>query len=169
MIVDETQGTPELDEAFATLTPTATQPQGEPTMHIDLIEPTASEPEDTLSAMLVTALMAMLTPRIEAMVEKKFAELATNADTLAQMSDNFRTEITSLIDEAVSGAMQDHVSEYGHPDTDAIDDRVNDALRHADNIVTEDMLDRMVSDVLDEELEGRVSSILDNATVSISV
>ena len=152
MIIDETQGTPELDEAFATITPTVTATQGEPTMHtqntntlpIDVATPDASEPEDTLSAMLVTALMAMLTPRIEAMVEKKFAELATNADTLAQMSDNFRTEITSLIDEAVSGALSDHVSEYDHHDTDAIDALIRSMLHTQ-------------------------SSILDNATVSISV
>ena len=124
------------------------------TLPIDVATPDASEPEDTLSAMLVTALMAMLTPRIEAMVEKKFAELATNADTLAQMSDNFRTEITSLIDEAVSGAMQDKIA---------------NALRHSDDVLTARNLHEKMNDYLDEELEGRVSSILDNATVSISV
>lgn len=118
-------------------------------------------------ALLGTMLKA-LTDHIERVVDRRFAALVENHKTLALMDDDMKTAISLMIDEAI----ENHEAEQDHWTEEQLDHNTEafmDAWARNNDYITENRLDEKVSDVLDDVLQEKLESLLDNATVNISI
>jgi len=107
-------------------------------------------PQADQAIALTDALVALITPLIERMVEKKFAALVQNHNTLSHMDE-------SLIDkmwEVANTAVENHEQDKAHPEEDDVTSRVEDTietyLRRNHGFVTEDKVNDIVSEAIEQ-------------------
>lgn len=118
-------------------------------------------------ALLGTMLKA-LTDHIERVVDRRFAALVESHKTLALMDDGMKTAISLMIDEAI----ENHEAEQDHWTEEQLDHNTEafmDAWARNNDYITENQLAEKVGDVLDDVLSEKLESLLDGASVSISI
>lgn len=124
--------------------------------------------EDPAMPALMHVLLAAFEKHVDMLVETRFAALVESHKTLALMDDGMKTAISLMIDEAI----ENHEAEQDHWTEEQLDHNTEafmDSWARNNDYITENQLAEKVGDVLDDVLSEKLESLLDGASVSISI
>lgn len=141
-----------------------TNPGPEPHPTAQLPEPSAPDGIAALSYLL-----RFLTPHIERMVEKKFNAMVDNTMTLTKLDADIEQKMRDIAADVADSAIEAHEHNTDHWGEDYLEDKIGDALRNHDGILSERRIEEMISDAIenhryeDEHIaESDVDSKLDD-------
>lgn len=124
--------------------------------------------EDPAMPALMHVLLAAFEKHVDMLVETRFAALVESHKTLALMDENMRKAIAEMIDDR----LDDHTNAHEHWTEEQLDNNTEaylDSYMRNNDYITENQLAEKVGDVLDDVLSEKLESLLDGASVSISI
>jgi hypothetical protein len=126
---------------------------------------TMDEPQQPAHAVhhtLIDALLSQFTAHIDMLVETKFNAMLANRNALTLMDEELHKRIEVMIETAIDNAKDYHMQNYVHNDSDDVERIAADTAhatlseyaRKQEGWVTEDQVKDIVTQHVDEELDG---------------